>query len=178
MESFKKTVRLGTNPEYFRGSVFCKIKFTDGKLSIQGVEGPRLGGNCAGACGQIGSHMDAAYIAGMNFAPGWNADLMTKFVAVWNAWHLNDMQPGTPAQMAYLKTQKWGGTGDHYIWACTVLKEAGLNPDNSLEVLARSSKFPPVGYVYGSAWLKVDVPVDVLEFLKGLPDTDATPAWV
>lgn len=32
------------------------------------------------------------------------------------------------------------------------------------------------GYAYGSAWLKEDVPVGVLEFLEGLPDSDKTPA--
>lgn len=31
---------------------------------------------------------------------------------------------------------------------------------------------------YGSSWFRQDVPEDVLEFLKGLPDTDITPAWV
>jgi hypothetical protein len=34
------------------------------------------------------------------------------------------------------------------------------------------------GYKYGSAWLKEAVPADVLEFLRALPNTDITPAWV
>jgi hypothetical protein len=34
------------------------------------------------------------------------------------------------------------------------------------------------GYKYGSAWLKEEVPVEVIEFLRGLPDADITPAWV
>lgn len=34
------------------------------------------------------------------------------------------------------------------------------------------------GYRYGSAWLAEEVPVDVLAFLKGLPDADRAPAWV
>lgn len=34
------------------------------------------------------------------------------------------------------------------------------------------------GHRYGSSWLKVEVPEEVLTFLKGLPDTDRTPAWV
>ena len=37
---------------------------------------------------------------------------------------------------------------------------------------------PVCGYKYGSAWLKEDVPEDVLEFLRGLPDTKVRPAWV
>lgn len=38
-------------------------------------------------------------------------------------------------------------------------------------------KCPTCGYAYGSAWLRVEVPEDVLEFLSGLPDTDVKPAW-
>ena len=34
------------------------------------------------------------------------------------------------------------------------------------------------GYKYGSAWLREDVPGDVLAFLAELPDTDVPPAWV
>lgn len=39
-------------------------------------------------------------------------------------------------------------------------------------------KCPACGYKYGSAWLKEEVPADVLDFLRSLPDTDGTPAWV
>jgi len=34
------------------------------------------------------------------------------------------------------------------------------------------------GYKYGSAWLREEVPQEVLDFLMSLPDTDKTPAWV
>jgi len=37
---------------------------------------------------------------------------------------------------------------------------------------------PVCGYKYGSAWLKEDVPPEVLAFLEGLPDSVLTPAWV
>ncbi|MHB0965299.1 MAG: hypothetical protein ACYC36_02485 [Bellilinea sp.] len=37
---------------------------------------------------------------------------------------------------------------------------------------------PVCGYKYGSAWKKETVPESVLTFLRGLPDTDITPAWV
>ena len=33
--------------------VFVEIKYSDGKLSITGVEGPTRSGNCIGSCGQI-----------------------------------------------------------------------------------------------------------------------------
>lgn len=34
------------------------------------------------------------------------------------------------------------------------------------------------GYKYGSAWLKEEVPAEVVEFLAGLPESDKVPAWV
>ena len=34
------------------------------------------------------------------------------------------------------------------------------------------------GYKFGTQWLHEDVPTDVLAWLRGLPDTDTTPAWV
>lgn len=37
---------------------------------------------------------------------------------------------------------------------------------------------PVCGHKYGSAWLKAEVPQDVIAFLQALPDTDKTPAWV
>lgn len=37
---------------------------------------------------------------------------------------------------------------------------------------------PVCGYKYGHAWKREEVPADVLEFLRSLPDTDKQPAWV
>jgi hypothetical protein len=41
-----------------------------------------------------------------------------------------------------------------------------------------SKPCPVCGYKYGSAWLREEVPADVLEWLRNLPDTDRQPAWV
>jgi hypothetical protein len=41
-----------------------------------------------------------------------------------------------------------------------------------------SKPCPVCGYKYGSAWLREEVPADVLEWLRELPDTDRQPAWV
>lgn len=41
-----------------------------------------------------------------------------------------------------------------------------------------SKPCPTCGYKYGSAWRKEDVPQDVIDFLRSLPDTDKKPAWV
>lgn len=39
-------------------------------------------------------------------------------------------------------------------------------------------KCPTCGYGYGTAWLREDVPQDVLDWLFALPDTRRRPAWV
>jgi hypothetical protein len=39
-------------------------------------------------------------------------------------------------------------------------------------------KCPVCGYKYGTAWRTVELPQDVIDFLKALPDTDRTPNWV
>jgi len=33
------------------------------------------------------------------------------------------------------------------------------------------------GYKYGSAWLHEEIPEEVLDFLKSLPDATKQPAW-
>ncbi len=163
MQDFTKIVRTGlAKPEWTRRgySVFCKIEFKEGRLSVIGVEGPLPSGNARGGCGQI--DMSPWFIK--TYAPGWSAEKEKQFRAVWKRWHLNDMKAGTPKQEEYLKDHPIENTADHYTRACEVLREAGLNPDN--------------GYTYGSKWLREEVPEEVLEFLQSLPDTDIIPAWV
>jgi len=153
-------------------SVFCKVEYKGGRLSITGVEGPLPSGNALGGCGQIDMHLQPGEL---NLAPGWTMAMARKFLAVWKEWHLNDMHAGTPLQTAELKRHTFPGhPANHYDWAKGVLKDAGLDPDMSLP----GGAFPPKGYSYGSAWLSVDVPEDVLAWLQALPVTDKQPAWV
>lgn len=37
---------------------------------------------------------------------------------------------------------------------------------------------PVCGYKYGTSWIKEELPDEVVEFLKSLPDTKVQPAWV
>ena len=180
MTDFRKTVRLGTIPQRWQGdgegrrmSVFCKVEFSDGRLSISGVEGPLASGNALGGCGQIDMHLPQVPAALWTFAEGWNADLLARFLAVWGEWHLNDLTAGSPRQMAYLKAHPVSATypESHYEKAKAALEAAGLQPD--AEHL-RDGK----PYSYGSAWLRTEVPADVLDFLRALPDADREPAWV
>jgi hypothetical protein len=163
MTDFEKIVRIGKGPD---GSVFCKARFCDGRLSITGVEGPKRNGDARGSCGQIVMHEWQIE----EYAPNWTPALETQFRAVWDMWHLNDMQAGTPAQMAHLRAleaqgRDWRkeGATSHYHWALAELDAAGLNPQ---------------GGEYGRRWYRVEVPGDVLAFLQSLPDTDLQPAWV
>lgn len=169
MDNFVKTVRIGTSKTHNGRaySIFCKVEFKDGKLSIVGVEGPLPSGNAIGGCGQIDMHL-RDNIQSIKPAPGWNINMLRRFFAIWQEWHLNDMQAGSPAQMAYLKANPVTAVylENYYEKASEALAAAGLNPD------------PETGYKYGSAWLAVEVPADALEFLRSLPDTDITPAWV
>lgn len=161
MTDFTKIVRFGTFKTYNDRSLstYAEIKFKDGKLSICGVEGPYSNGNAYGSCGQCRDFEIN------ELAPGWTDETLQTFRDVWNEWHLNDMKAGTPEQEAYLKAHEFPGYPvSHYDWASELLEKAGLNPDN--------------GYKYGSAWLRQEVPDNVIDFLQSLPDTDKTPAWV
>lgn len=161
-QDFTKVIRLGRVED---GDVFCKVEYIGGRLSIVGVIGPTQDGNARGSCGQINDSIKG--YSEMKPAPGWTQETLDQFLLFWDRWHLNDMQAGTPEQMAWLEEHAEEFPGyptSHYDWAKDSLREAGLNPHN--------------GYKYGSSWLKVDVPDDVIEFLRGLPDTDKEPAWV
>jgi hypothetical protein len=170
-----KTIRLGTVPNYNKRPmpIFCQIEFDAGKLSITGVEGPKANGDAHGGCGQIVMHMDQDYRHEIDLAPGWTRTMVKQFIEAWDRWHLNDMVAGSPAQMAWLRDNPIIAVypESHYEKACNSLAEAGLNPDPNY---AHNGK----PYKYGSAWLREEIPSEVVEFLASLPDTDQTPAWV
>ena len=80
-----------------------------------------------------------------------------RMLAIWEQWHLNHMKAGTPAQEAHLKGLKYEyGKENHFDWAKRKLAEAGLQPDN--------------GYNYGSAWLKQEIPADVIAEIESWSD--------
>lgn len=93
---FVKVVRIGARKDHPADppfSVFCKIAFTSGRLSISGVEGPLSSGDCRGGCGQIVMHLTDPLSSGdwTTFAPGWSRELAGLFLIAWDRWHLNDM---------------------------------------------------------------------------------------
>lgn len=80
-----------------------------------------------------------------------------RMLAVWKAWHLNDMTAGSPAQEAWLKANPITFTypDTHYTVASKALKEAGLNPDPGYLHNGQP-------YKYGHAWLRREIPADVV----------------
>jgi hypothetical protein len=151
-------------------NLYCAIELShDGRLSISGVEGPLPSGNARGSCGQIIMHeWDFK-----SYSKGWSPSLVRKFRAVWDEYHLNDMKAGSPAQEAFLKANPVTYTypESHYEKACEALAAAGLNPDPNYLHEGKP-------YKYGSAWLRAEVPNEVISFLAGLPNSENQPAWV
>ena len=93
-------------------------------------------------------------------APGFTRKDCFRLKQAWERWHLNDMRAGTPKQEELVR--KWRLTADDksYSEACKMLESNDLLIDG--------------GYRYGTAWLKEEVPLDVLEWLFNLPGTGST----
>lgn len=170
MQPFKHHILAGTIPNPRRSDgqrckVFVTVKWGNHlnpthpfTLSVSGVVGPYVSGNCAGSCGQC---LDVLTDPAFRPADGIDAKRLHD---VWNRWHLNDMRAGSPAQEAYLREHPVTATypESHYEKVKAALAAAGLQPDN--------------GYSYGSAWLREEVPADVLEWLHALPQSDLMPS--
>jgi len=150
---FKRHLMIGTLPDV--GKVFVTIDYTpDGNLSLSGVEGPKSDGNARGSCGQIiigFKEYDArGYMTLDAITPaiGWTRESIHKLFDVWSTWHLNDMQAACEHQRA--RGETW--------------------------VTHPSAICPDCHYVLGSAWLRAEVPADVVEWLRELPTDDTLPA--
>jgi hypothetical protein len=168
----EKVMRLGTMEIYEEQHADIFIKATikeDGELSISGVIGPKQNGDCTGSCGQIVMGFkhrntvddDKRYHKlttpeEIDFAPGWNKDKWLDLLDVWEKWHLNHMRAG-----------------------CEHQREMGWTYEEHHDKKTFKGELCPVcGYSIGSKWLKEELPAEVVEFIKGLPDSDAVPAWI
>lgn len=168
-ESIDKVVRIGSVKTYGGrwASVYCIIEYKNGRLSISGVVGPLHSGNCLGSCGQI----IMSWTPIVKYAKGWTPSMVNRFLDVWDRWHLNDLQAGTPEQMDYVRNYRKNHARANYSdyeELCSALKTAGL-----YEVIRADGAL----YKYGHGWIFEPVPADVLQFLDSLPVSDKTPAW-
>lgn len=85
---------------------------------------------------------------------------------IWEHWHLNDMQAGSPRQMEFLgKNQEKIDKNDYYQSALQMLKDANLSPD--MEYLHNGKP-----YEYGTAWLTVELPESVIAMINSWPGED------
>lgn len=179
MQDFRRVCRLGTIPiGGSNASVFVKIEYKGGKLSITGVEGPTHGGNARGGCGQIVMSLRAEHFAA--FAPGWSRATVRKLLEVWDRWHLNDMRSGVPSQEEEIR-RRAKEAGEEYRNAphAYAAKQGRKSCYNlHLAWLEEAGLVEVDGYRYGTAWKTEAVPEEVLEWLSRLPKADRAPAWV
>lgn len=141
----RKVISLGKVDYNRSGRRNCEaeieIELDNGRLSIcAGIWNPRHSDYYT--CGQCVDTVAAFFPKNKK---------VQEIVQVWDRWHLNDMRAGTPAQMAVIRQHELEFPGyptSHYDWACQLLEANGLLVDN--------------GYAYGSAWLKEELPADIL----------------
>ena len=204
MTDFTKVLRIGTRPS-FKGSkryisIFVKIEYKGGRLSISGVEGPTRGGNASGSCGQIDMHYEhrnpadndprnkamingseydvTVYANTIRFAKGWYKELWWNLLDMWKRWHLNDMR----AECEHQRALGWT-YNTHHDHVMDVMTDETVPTEDPLKMKVGTRRTSPgecpvCGYKIGSAWLQEEVPNDVLVWLKGLPDADKQPAWI
>ena len=153
-----KTVYIG---EASDGSIHCMIKFKEDKLSISGVIGAKLNGDCTGSCGQIDTTIKKE-LDTIEYAENWDKIKAFTFLEHWENWHLNDLTAGNPQQEVFVNEYKKSNKYD-YEEVCEAMKKAGIYESN--------------GYKYGTKWLSVEVPTKVIEFLKHLPEATRSCKW-
>ena len=180
MDSFNKVVCLGKSDCGYKTLKDVIVEITldkKGCLSIHGVVGSKSNGDAFGGCGQIyDTPIDEA-----NIEEGWTMEKIQQFYTIWKEWHLNDMQPDCEHQRALGWKNKRINPED--------LPDAKSNRDEK-GLLASwiypkehkdgllTKPCPVCGYKYGTAWLKKELPYEVINFLKLLPPTKKHYYWV
>lgn len=71
-----------------RYEAYAEMEYENGNLSIHGVVGPMLGGNCMGSAGQCVKEIRTG-----EPTEEWNKEMLWNFCDIWDKWHLNDMHP-------------------------------------------------------------------------------------
>lgn len=158
-----------------RYRVQVEMELADGRLSITGTSGEALadgtfrmrGGDPVGGSG--GQCVDEVRRVD-EFAPGWDAARRDRLVAIWDRWHLNDMQAGCVHQRRIADRL---GREPHQLFATPFTL---THPDRTSSYDAMHGKqitharvFCPIcGYGYGSAWLREELPANVVAFVAPL----------
>lgn len=139
------------------------------RLSISGTETwqSRNGRWMEGSWGQIVNELRKV----TSFAKGWNAVKRDQLVAMWDRWHLNDMQAGC----SHMKAAPTGTQGFDFTIGALDSPEPVKRWDGSMSeptlshyTVNRALVCPVTGYRYGRSWLTEDLPQDVLDFMAEL----------
>lgn len=86
-----------------------------------------------------------------------NAELYKEIMDLWEKYHLNDMNAGTPEQEAAIKVWEAEGNKYDYTAVCEYLKSIGL-----YEITIEKDGYI-LPYKYGSAWLYRPIPEQDLQ---------------
>ena len=123
--------------------VRIEVNIKDGKFSISGEVN-----------GSMGQCQDS-------IKP--NGKYQRRLIAIWNKWHLNDLNPGTKKQIKFLNNcgidfskYKDNGHNSEYEYKCWVLQVNHLFIDK--------------GFKYGHGWLTEKLPINFEEKLNNLLD--------
>ena len=171
MKNFKKTVNLGKG---VNGTIYVTIELTNNNLSISGVEGPTFNGNCLGSCGQI---KDVVKNNLTELAPGFTQKDIDTLLGIWELYHLNNMQAGCEHQRALdwkfkpidpsKPLNTYGKHFDGQKVSCANMLIWVSEKEHPQGLLGKPC--PICGHKYGTKWLRIEVPAEVLQWLKDLP---------
>lgn len=134
--------------------VTIDVRLKDGQLSISGTIWNGRGTDCI-SCGQ--NIDEIAKLFPLN-------GQVRRIAEIWRKWHLNHTIPGSPRQMEFVREYNRVNEGDYsktnYHALCKALHGADLLQD--AEYLHNGKP-----YAYGSAWLRQELPADVLVEIEG-----------
>lgn len=136
--------------------LFITITLTPSQLCITGVIDPKANGDSHGPSGQL---LLDGHLSLETLYPGWTPEMVGRLFQIWDEYHLNNMQAGSPAQMAVVNSLPRNTAYEGQVKA---LAEAGLLIDQSYLHNGKP-------YRYGTAWLRIEVPEDVMKFIETLP---------
>jgi hypothetical protein len=156
--------------EAFSKKVYpCKFDGEVRRVRVE-IEFDVKGSLCiVGYAGQTCGQMRESLLEGTP-CDGWNYEMLQKLVEIWKRWHMNDMVPYCEHQFKLgwrelarkqVEVERYGKVVTETLnWLKQSEHEEGL--------LMRAC--PVCGYKHGSAWKKEEVPEEVLDWLKGLPE--------
>lgn len=143
---------------------FGKIDYNNvgRKINLATIE-VRFDGKRFSACGNVWNSKQTDCIScGQNLDDLYsylnNNGLFLKIYSLWKQYHLNDLMPGTPKQMAFLSNIKKPSNAEFYTWECEQLKKVDLLFDN----------LDGKPYKYGTAWLTNEIPNDIKDDINKL----------